>query len=162
MDSDPCYPWCFIGLITVEFLPVGHSSRSLGASELLQKVSSTRSHALETLETTQNLIQKLLRGFSGTKSYPLKTTTFWRLRKIVIGRNYHIRNVVQFEGSSILPLPGWLEPSGWQFLKVEGFRKLLLRNTRFSQNAVPMEMLNKNEVRSVRKYWSASGWNNLE
>ena len=41
---------------TVEFLPVGHSSRSLGASELLQKAPSTRSHTLETLETTQNLI----------------------------------------------------------------------------------------------------------
>ena len=31
----------------VEFLSVGHSSRSLGASELLQKVPSSRSHALE-------------------------------------------------------------------------------------------------------------------
>ena len=52
---------------TVEFLPVGHSSRSLGASELFRKVPSTRSHTLETLETTQNLIWKLLRGFLGTR-----------------------------------------------------------------------------------------------
>ena len=44
---------------TVEFLPVGHSSRWLGASELLynlEKVPSTRPHALETLETTQNFM----------------------------------------------------------------------------------------------------------
>ena len=37
---------------TVEFLPVGHSSRSPGASELLQKVPSTRLH------TTQNFMYK--------------------------------------------------------------------------------------------------------
>ena len=52
---------------TVEFLPGGHSSRSLGTSELLPKVLRTRSHALESLETTQNLMQKLLRGFLGAR-----------------------------------------------------------------------------------------------
>ncbi len=41
---------------TVEFLPVGRSSRSLGASELLQKVPGTRSHTFETPETLQNLL----------------------------------------------------------------------------------------------------------
>ena len=35
-------------------------SRSLGGSELLQKVPGTRSHTLETLETTTTLIEKLL------------------------------------------------------------------------------------------------------
>ena len=33
--------------------------------------------------------------------------------------NYYIKNVVLFEENSILPLPGRLESSEWQFLKVE-------------------------------------------
>ena len=48
--------------LTVELLPIGHTSRSLGASELLQKVPGTRSHTFETPETLQNLLEKLFRG----------------------------------------------------------------------------------------------------
>ena len=33
--------------------------------------------------------------------------------------NYYIKNVVLFEGNSILPLPECLESSGWQFLRAE-------------------------------------------
>ena len=49
-------PRALLAVLTVEFLPIGHSSRSLGDSELLEKVRSTRSHTLETPETTQNPI----------------------------------------------------------------------------------------------------------
>ena len=34
-------------------------------------------------------------------------------------RSCHIKNVVLFEGDSVLPPPGCLEPSGWQFLEVD-------------------------------------------
>jgi len=41
------------------------------------------------------------------------------LEKLVLRRSRHIKSVVLFEGDSILPPPGCLEPPGWQFLEVD-------------------------------------------
>ena len=41
------------------------------------------------------------------------------LEKLVLRRSRHIKSVVLFEGDSILPPPGCLESSGWQFSKVD-------------------------------------------
>ncbi len=69
--------------LTVEFLPVGRSSRSLGSSNSSRRfleLSRTRSRTLETLEITQKSLLRLLEHKNWTRKSPKIESRDWVAR----------------------------------------------------------------------------------